>query len=47
MNKTINEKEEISEIAKPSHYCEGRKYEPEDVISDWDLNFNLVRPQTK
>lgn len=41
MNKTINEKEEISEIAKPSNYFEGRKYEPEDVIRDWDLNFNL------
>lgn len=28
-------------ITKPSHYCEGRKYEPKDVIRDWDLNFNL------
>lgn len=28
-------------INKPSHYCEGRKYEPKDVIRDWDLNFNL------
>lgn len=25
----------------PSHYCEGRKYEPIDIINDWDLNFNL------
>lgn len=28
-------------ISKPSHYTEGRKYEPKDVIRDWDLNFNL------
>lgn len=28
-------------IHKPSHYCDGRKYEPKDVIRDWNLNFNL------
>ena len=28
-------------IHKPSHYTEGRKYEPKDVIRDWGLNFNL------
>ena len=28
-------------IKKPDHYCEGRKYEPKDVIRDWGLNFNL------
>lgn len=28
-------------IKQPAHYCEGRKYEPKDVIRDWDLNFNL------
>ena len=28
-------------ITNPSHYCEGRKYEPRKVIADWDLNFNL------
>lgn len=28
-------------IKNPSHYCEGRQYEPKDVIRDWDLNFNL------
>lgn len=28
-------------IEHPSHYCEGRKYEPKDVIRDWELNFNL------
>ena len=26
-------------INHPSHYCEGRKYEPIDVIIDWDLSF--------
>ena len=33
--------EVFDNIAKPAHYCEGRKYEPKDVIRDWDLNFNL------
>ncbi len=28
-------------IKHPSHYTEGRKYEPKDVIRDWKLNFNL------
>lgn len=28
-------------ISNPSHYVEGRKYEPIDVIEDWDLNFRL------
>ena len=28
-------------IKGPSHYCEGRKFEPKDVIRDWGLNFNL------
>lgn len=28
-------------IERPAHYCEGRKYEPKDVIRDWELNFNL------
>lgn len=28
-------------ISAPSHYCEGRKYEPRKVIRDWGLNFNL------
>lgn len=28
-------------IGHPSHYCEGRKFEPKDVIRDWNLNFNL------
>ena len=28
-------------VHKPSHYTQGRKYEPKDVIRDWGLNFNL------
>lgn len=28
-------------VTNPSHYTEGRKYQPKDVIRDWGLNFNL------
>lgn len=28
-------------VKHPSHYAEGRKFEPKDVIRDWKLNFNL------
>lgn len=28
-------------VKHPSHYVEGRKYEPKDVIRDWGLNFNV------
>lgn len=35
----LKDKEDI--IGHPNHYCEGRKYEPKDVIRDWELNFNL------
>lgn len=28
-------------INHPSHYADGRQYEPIKVIKDWDLNFNL------
>lgn len=28
-------------VERPSHYIEGRKYEPWDVIEDWDLGFLL------
>ena len=28
-------------VNNPSHYCKGRKFEPIDVINDWELNFNL------
>ena len=28
-------------VKSPSHYTEGRKFEPKDVIRDWGLDFNL------
>jgi hypothetical protein len=28
-------------VNNPSHYTEGRSYEPIDVIEDWDLGFHL------
>lgn len=28
-------------VKHPSHYVEGRKFEPKDVIRDWGLNFNM------
>ena len=34
-------KDQFNDISKPSHYTEGRMYEPKDVIRDWGLNFNL------
>lgn len=34
-------KEKNSSVAHPSHYAEGRKYEPIDVIFDWNLDFDL------
>lgn len=37
----MKDKETFSVIKNPSHYCEGRKFEPKDVIRDWGLNFNL------
>lgn len=33
--------EEHDVVVNPSHYTEGRKYQPKDVIRDWGLNFNL------
>lgn len=36
---TASDVEDI--IGHPNHYCEGRKFEPKDVIRDWKLNFNL------
>ena len=36
MNKKI-----LKAVKKPSHYVDGRKYEPRKVIRDWGLNFNL------
>jgi len=34
-------KQECNNISHPSHYCEGRKYEPVKVIQDWELSFCL------
>ena len=33
--------ESFDTVSHPSHYTEGRKYEPRKVIADWGLNFNL------
>ena len=32
---------EHNAVKSPLHYTEGRRFEPKDVIRDWDLNFNL------
>ena len=41
----MKEEAEIGESAElidhPAHYAEGRKYEPIDVIEDWELGFCL------
>lgn len=31
----------MNAVDHPSHYAEGRKYEPIDVIEDWELGFCL------
>jgi len=31
----------MDKINHPHHYCHGRKYEPIEVIDDWNLGFNL------
>lgn len=31
----------MENVKQPEHYAAGRRYEPKDVIRDWDLNFNL------
>lgn len=33
--------ENYDSVNRPSHYTEGRKYEPIDVIEDWELDFHL------
>lgn len=35
------EEKSFDVVSHPSHYTEGRKYEPRKVIADWRLNFNL------
>ena len=37
----MHQHDDYDVISHPSHYTEGRKYEPKDVIRDWGLNFNL------
>lgn len=32
---------EFDGVHKPSHYAKGRRFEPKDVIADWELGFNL------
>ena len=32
---------EYDEVSCPKHYTEGRKFEPIDVIEDWNLSFHL------
>lgn len=31
----------MENVNHPSHYADGRKYEPIDVIQDWELDFCL------
>lgn len=31
----------MEKVKHPNHYVEGRRYEPIDVIDDWNLNFCL------
>ena len=38
---TMKTRTNEDKVAHPSHYVEGRKYEPKDVIRDWGLNYNL------
>jgi len=39
--KKKQETAQMDNVSHPSHYVDGRKYEPKDVIRDWNLNFNL------
>lgn len=32
---------DYNNITRPSHYCEGRSFEPIEVINDWKLDFDL------
>lgn len=38
---TTTVKKDSDVVNHPRHYAEGRKYEPIDVIEDWELGFNL------
>lgn len=37
----MNMSTKFNSVNAPSHYCEGRKYEPIKVIQDWELDFCL------
>jgi hypothetical protein len=37
----MTENKDPDVVNHPRHYVEGRKYEPIDVIEDWELGFNL------
>ena len=41
MRDNISENPIFDPVNRPSHYCDGRMYEPIDVINDWDLGFDL------
>ena len=45
VQKMIEEKKKAEKrneaVKHPSHYAEGRKHEPIDVITDWELDFCL------
>lgn len=30
----------FDKVNRPAHYCEGRRYEPLDVIEDWKLSYH-------
>lgn len=31
----------VGDPIRPEYYCSDRKFEPKDVIRDWNLSFNL------
>ena len=37
----LKEEDKMEKVNHPSHYTEGRKHEPIDVIQDWNLDFCL------
>ena len=41
IEETIKAEKAFDAVNRPSHYCEGRKYEPIAVIQDWGLDFCL------
>lgn len=41
IEETIKAEKAFDAVNRPSHYCEGRKYEPIAVIQDWNLDFCL------